>query len=57
MALRLEVPVLGPFDAERLLAADVSLVEVDDLVDFLGLTSRHIALLAAWVGRLMWAVS
>ena len=32
MALRLEVPLLGPFDAERLLAADVSLVEVDDLV-------------------------
>ena len=32
MALRLGVPLLGPFDAERLLAADVSLVEVDDLV-------------------------
>ena len=32
MALRLEVPLLGPFDAERLLAADVSQVEVDDLV-------------------------
>ena len=32
MALRLEVPLLGPFAAERLLAADVSLVEVDDLV-------------------------
>ena len=32
MALRLEVPLLGPFDAGRLLAADVSLVEVDDLV-------------------------
>jgi glyoxylase-like metal-dependent hydrolase (beta-lactamase superfamily II) len=32
MALRLHVPLLGPFDAERLLAADVSLVEVDDVV-------------------------
>jgi 8-oxo-dGTP pyrophosphatase MutT (NUDIX family) len=32
MALRLGVPLLGPLDAERLLAADVSIVEVDDLV-------------------------
>jgi 8-oxo-dGTP pyrophosphatase MutT (NUDIX family) len=32
IALRLAVPLLGPFDAARLLAAEVSVVEVDDLV-------------------------
>lgn len=32
MALRLGVPLLGPFDAERLLAADVSLVDIDDRI-------------------------
>ena len=43
MALRLGVPLLGPFDAERLLAADVSLVEVDDLVAAGDVTLRVVA--------------
>ncbi len=40
MALRLAVPLLGPFDAERLLAADVSLVEVDDVISAGDVTLR-----------------
>ena len=43
MALRLGVPLLGPFDAERLLAADVSLVELDDLVAAGDVTLRVVA--------------
>ena len=37
------MPLLGPFDAERLLAADVSLVEVDDLVAAGDVTLRVVA--------------
>jgi 8-oxo-dGTP pyrophosphatase MutT (NUDIX family) len=43
MALRLQVPLLGPFDAERLLAAEVSVVELDDLVSAGDVTLRVIA--------------
>jgi 8-oxo-dGTP pyrophosphatase MutT (NUDIX family) len=43
MALRLEVPLLGPFDAERLLAAEVSVVEIDDLVAAGDATLRVVA--------------
>jgi glyoxylase-like metal-dependent hydrolase (beta-lactamase superfamily II) len=43
MALRLGVPLLGPLDAERLLAAEVSVVEVDDLVAAGDVTLRVVA--------------
>ena len=43
MALRLEAPLLGPFDAERLLAADVSVVEIDDRIAAGDATVRVVA--------------
>jgi 8-oxo-dGTP pyrophosphatase MutT (NUDIX family) len=43
MALRLGVPLLGPLDAERLLAAEVSVVDLDDLVAAGDVTLRVVA--------------